>query len=77
MYRPSPSLSKLKQDSIRHDSAKNKTVKTVVKENWQAVYRRLSNEIKVRYYSPNPDKPEKCLKLRSRSAPSIHIKLIR
>ena len=32
LYRPSPSRSKLKPDSIRRDLAKNKTVKTGVKK---------------------------------------------
>jgi hypothetical protein len=34
-YRATPSRSKFQTGSIRHDSAKNKTVKTGVKENWQ------------------------------------------
>ncbi|TFG88355.1 MAG: hypothetical protein E4H16_05200 [Candidatus Atribacteria bacterium] len=52
LYRATPSRSILQAGSIRHDSAKNKNMKTGVKENWQAVYRQLSNEIKVRHYSP-------------------------
>ncbi|MCG2774787.1 MAG: hypothetical protein L6406_03815 [Desulfobacterales bacterium] len=50
LYRANPSRSKFQTRSIRHDSVKNKNMKTGVKENWQAVYRQLSNEIKVRHY---------------------------
>jgi hypothetical protein len=42
----------LKADSDKRDSAQNKAAETGIKKNWQTAYRQLSNEIKVRHYSP-------------------------
>jgi len=51
-YRAAPLQSKLQIDTSKHDSSQNKAAQTEIKGNWQAVYKQLSNEIKVRHYSP-------------------------
>ena len=50
-YQTAPLQSKLKIANNR-DSSQNKAVQLGVNGNWQAVYKQLSNEIKVRHYSP-------------------------
>ncbi len=44
--------SKSQIDTSKSDPGQNKFAQTKVKENWQAIYKQLSNEIKVRHYSP-------------------------
>lgn len=51
-YRAAPLQSKLQIDTSKRDSAQNKAAETGIKKNWQTAYRQLSNEIKVRHYSP-------------------------
>jgi integron integrase len=51
-YRATPLQSKLQIDTSKRDSAQNKAAETGIKKNWQTAYRQLSNEIKVRHYSP-------------------------
>jgi integron integrase len=51
-YRAAPLQSKLQIDTNKRDSAQNKAAQTGVKGNWHAAYKQLSNEIKVRHYSP-------------------------
>jgi integron integrase len=51
-YWATPLRSKLQPDSSMRDSAQNKAAQTGVNGNWQAAYKQLSNEIKVRHYSP-------------------------
>lgn len=52
-YRAAPLQSKLQIDTSKRDSARNEAAETGIKKNWQTAYRQLSNEIKVRHYSPN------------------------
>jgi hypothetical protein len=51
-YRAAPLQSKLQIDTNKRDSAQNKAAQTGVKRDWHAAYKQLSNEIKVRHYSP-------------------------
>jgi len=51
-YRAAPLQSKLQIDTSKRDSSQNKAAQTEIKGNWQAAYKQLSNEIKVRHYSP-------------------------
>ena len=51
-YRAAPLQSKLQINTSKRDSSQNKAAQTGVKGNWQAAYEQLSNEIKVRHYSP-------------------------
>jgi len=51
-YRAAPLQSKLQIDTSKRDSSQNKAAQTEIKGNWHAAYKQLSNEIKVRHYSP-------------------------
>jgi len=51
-YQAASLQSKLQIDTSKRDSSPNNPALTGVRGNWQAVYKQLSNEIKVRHYSP-------------------------
>jgi integron integrase len=51
LYRAARLQSKLQADTNKRYSAQNKAAQTGVKGTWQAAYKQLSNEIKVRHYS--------------------------
>ncbi len=51
-YRAAPLQPKFQIETSKRDSSQNKAAQTGVKGNWRAAYEQLSNEIKVRHYSP-------------------------
>ena len=51
-YQAASLQSKLQIDTSKRDSSQNNPALTGVRGNWQPVYKQLSNEIKVRHYSP-------------------------
>ena len=51
-YQAAPLQSKLQIDTSKRDPEQNKVAQTGVRGSWQAAYKQLSNEIKVRHYSP-------------------------
>lgn len=53
LYRAAPLESKLQIGAGKRNSSQNIAAQTGAKGNWQAAYEQLSNEIKVRHYSPN------------------------
>ena len=50
--RAAPLQPKFEIETSKRDSSQNKAAQTGVKGNWRAAYEQLSNEIKVRHYSP-------------------------
>ena len=52
LYQAATLQSNLEINTSKHNSSQNKVAQTEVKGSWQAAYEQLSNEIKVKHYSP-------------------------